>query len=158
MHCCRRFKSEPEGDSRVFEIDAEWLRLKEEARDRLLSPKGIEMRVNRSCQVEGAFGMIKQDMGYVRFRRTSLEKARLEFMLYCLGLNIRKLFRFYRKKARFEYWKSPEGLKAESFKKPSVKRIENRMAKRGSKAKQPNEKAKKEYRYAGRKKGRNPTS
>ena len=158
MHYCRRFKSEPEGDSRVFEIDAEWLRLKEEARDRLLSPKGIEMRVNRSCQVEGAFGMIKQDMGYVRFRRTSLEKARLEFMLYCLGLNIRKLFRFYGKKARFEYWKSPEGLKAESFKKPSVKRIENRMAKRWSKAKQPNEKAKKEYRYAGRKKGRNPTS
>lgn len=91
------------------------------------------MRVNRSCQVEGAFGMIKQDMGCVRFRRTSLTKA------------------------RFEYWKSPESLKAESFKKPSVKRIENRMAKRGSKAKQPNEKAKKEYRYAGRKKGRNAT-
>ena len=158
MHYCRRFKAESEGGSRVFEIDAEGLRLKEQARDRLLSPAGIEMRVNRSCQVEGAFGMIKQDMGYVRFRRTSLAKARLEFMLYCLGLNIRKLLRFYGGKAKFDYWKAPEGLEAESFKKPSVKRIENRMAKWGAKKKQPNEKSKRDYKYAGRRKGRNPTS
>ena len=157
MHYCRRFNAEREADSKVFEIDVEGLRLKEEARDRLLSPSGIEMRVNRSCQVEGAFGMIKQDMGYVRFRRTSLEKARLEFMLYCLGLNIRKLFRFYRGKARFDYWKAPEGLVAESFRKPSARRIENRMAKWGSKRRQPNEKSKREYKYAGRKKRRNPT-
>jgi len=72
-------------------------------------------------------------------------------MLYCLGLNIRKLFRFYRKKARFEYWKAPEGLKPESFKKPSAKRIGNRMGKRQPRAKQPNEKAKREYKYAVRK-------
>ena len=157
MHYCRRFKSEREGDSRTFEIDAEGLRLKEAARDRLLSPEGIEMRVNRSCQVEGVFGMIKQDMGYVRFRRTSLPKARMEFMLYCLGLNVRKLFRFFQGKAKFGYWKAPEGLVGESFKKPSVKRIENRMRKRGLKEKQPNEKAKREYKYAGRKKGRNPS-
>ena len=115
------------------------------------------MRVNRSCQVEGVFGMIKQDMGYVRFRRTSLPKARMEFMLYCLGLNIRKLFRFFQGKAKFGYWKAPEGLVGESFKKPSVKRIESRMRKWGLEEKQPNEKAKREYKYAGRKKGRNPS-
>lgn len=158
MHYCRRFKDEREGDSRTFEIDVEGLRLKEAARDRLLSPEGIEMRVNRSCQVEGVFGMIKQDMGYVRFRRTSLPKARMEFMLYCLGLNIRKLFRFFRGKAKFGYWKAPAGLMGEKFRKPSVKRIENRMAKSGSKKQQPNEEAKRGYRYAKEKKGRNPSS
>lgn len=50
------------------------------------------MRVNRSSQVEGAFGVIKQDFQYERFRRCSLAKVSLEFMLVCLGYNIRKLF------------------------------------------------------------------
>ncbi|MCR5078777.1 MAG: transposase, partial [Bacilli bacterium] len=158
MHYCGRFMSEREGDTRVFEVDVELLRLRQNAKERLLSPKGIEMRVNRSCQVEGAFGMIKQDMRYDRFRRTSLEKARMEFMLYCLGLNIRKLFRFYRGKARFDYWKAPEGLSPEKFKKPSAKRLENKMEKWAKKKKQPNERAKDEYKHAGdKKKGRTHT-
>ena len=34
--------------------------LKEQARKNLQSPKGIEMRINRSIQVEGTFGQIKK--------------------------------------------------------------------------------------------------
>ena len=52
----------------------------------------IEMRVNRSTQVEGAFGVIKQDKDYERARRRGIENVSLEFMLICLGYNIRKLF------------------------------------------------------------------
>lgn len=33
------------------------------------------MRVNRSSQVEGTFGVIKQDMDYDRLRRRGLENA-----------------------------------------------------------------------------------
>ena len=71
--------------------------------DNLLSPKGIEMRVNRSSQVEGVFGVLKEDMNYVRLRRTSLEKVNTEFMLNFLGYNIRKLFRHFDGKAKFLY-------------------------------------------------------
>lgn len=49
------------------------------------------MRVNRSSQVEGAFGVLKEDMNYTRLRRISLEKVETEFILYFLGYNIRIL-------------------------------------------------------------------
>ena len=66
--------------------------------------------------------MIKQDFMYERFRRTLLEKVSTEFMLVCLEYNIRKLFRFYSCKAKFDYWKTTLGLEHESFNKPSVKK------------------------------------
>lgn len=56
----------------------------------MLSPKGIEIRVNRSIQVEGTFGQIKQNMNYDRIRR-GMNKVSCEIMLMCLGRNIRKI-------------------------------------------------------------------
>ena len=53
---------EKEGNERIFEVMPEYVTLKQGARDRLLRPEGIEMRVNRSCQVEGTFGVLKQNM------------------------------------------------------------------------------------------------
>ena len=50
------------------------------------------MRINRSAQVEGVFGVIKQDMDYGRVRRKGLENVSYECMLACLGYNICKLF------------------------------------------------------------------
>ena len=94
MPYCRRFMNEHTGSYRIFEVSPEYQKYKQEARDLLLSVEGIEMRVNRSIQAEGAFGGLKQDMEYTRFRRTSLEKASLEVMLTCLGFNIRKYMRF----------------------------------------------------------------
>ena len=46
------------------------------------------------------------------------------------------------------YWKAPEGLAPETFKKPSAKRIINRLKKR--KKLQPNEIAKKGYKKKGK--------
>ena len=132
-------------DYKYFEVSQDLQKYIQEAEENLLSPKGIEMRVNRSSQVEGAFGIIKQDFLYERFRRTLLPKVSTEFMLVCLGYNIRKLFRFYSGNAKFEYWKAPEGLQPESFKKPSAKRLSNRANKKKNKSL--NEEAKSNYNY-----------
>ena len=78
------------GSFKIFEVSPEYQRYKQEARDLLFSVEGIEMRVNRSIQAEGAFGGIKQNMSYTRLRRTSIDKASLEIMLTCLGFNLRK--------------------------------------------------------------------
>ena len=94
MAYCRRFMKDKEGNERIFEVMPEYVTLKQGARDRLLRPEGIEMRVNRSYQVEGTFGVLKQNMAYTRFRRRKLAKVRLEFALTCLGLNIRKFLKF----------------------------------------------------------------
>ena len=95
------------------------------ALDMLLTPEGIEMRVNRSCQVEGTFGSLKSNMSYDRFRRTSFSKVDAEMMLTCLGYNMRKYMRFIEGKARFSYWKAPADTRCGEFKKPSSKRLKN---------------------------------
>ena len=51
---------------------------KKEATRNLLSPKRIEMRVNRNIQVEGVFRIIKQDYGRDRLQRRGIIKVKLE--------------------------------------------------------------------------------
>lgn len=40
------------------------------------------MRILRSIQSEGVFGIMKEDMSKVRFKRTGIRKAELEMMLF----------------------------------------------------------------------------
>ena len=145
MPYCRRFNKEKVSDERIFEVNPVFTKYKQKARDLLLTPEGIEMRVNRSCQVEGAFGIIKQDMAYTRFRRRRLDPVTAEFMLTCLGFNLRKYMRFLIGKSRTDFWVAPIGLQPEKFKKPSAKRLANREMKKVQKS--DNQKAKDSYRY-----------
>lgn len=146
---CKRYMSRKDADFRIFEVNEELRKLIQESETNLLSAKGIEMRVNRSSQVEGAFGIIKQDFGYERFRRTGIDNVSMEFMLVCLGFNIRKLFRFYSGNLKKKYWVAPEGLCAEHFKKPSAKRLVNRVNKKVEKS--INQLAKDSYKYSSNK-------
>ncbi len=139
-------------DSKVFEIVVEFQKEKQKARDLLLSVEGIEMRVNRSCQIEGVFGILKYNMLYDRFRRTSMESVNVEFMLTSLGLNIRKYLRYYKGDVHVKYWTAPPDTVPQTFKKPSAKRLARRAAK--IKAKSANEKLTSSYKYASEKNGR----
>ena len=130
---------------RIFEVVEELQKYKNQSFENLLSVKGIEMRVNRSSQVEGAFGVLKEDMNYTRLRRTSLDKVKTEHMLTYLGYNIRKLFRYFSGKAKFNYWIAPDNLKAELKRKPSAKRLANKV--NTQKKKTNNQKAKDGYKY-----------
>ena len=119
-------KMKPENrdkDYRTIELIPDYELLKEQARNNLLSPKGIEIRVNRSIQVEGTFGQIKNNMGYVRIRRRGMEKVSCEIMLMCLGRNIRKLFTVLDgDKIKDNYWNTPQNLKTEKFPFPKQKK------------------------------------
>jgi len=42
-------------------------KLRKEDLERIVSQEGCELRMNRSIQVEGSFGVIKQDMEFRRF-------------------------------------------------------------------------------------------
>lgn len=93
---------------------------KDEAMNNLLSPKGIEIRINRSIQVEGAFGQLKQNMNYERIRRRGLDKVSCEIMLMCLGVNIRRYLNFLEHNTfKNNRWNTPDDLNPEIF--PSVK-------------------------------------
>lgn len=117
--------------SRVFETNEEMYQYKAEARENLLSIKGIEMRVNRSSQVEGVFGIIKQDMNYERIRRRGLKKVSAEIMLVCLGYVIRKVFGLIDGTGSIEYWKAPEGLEPQTIPPLDIKKILNKKVSKG---------------------------
>ncbi len=117
----------PIKNHRVFETNPHLFLYKNDARANLLSPKGIEMRINRSSQVEGAYGVIKQDLQFTRFRRRSLENVSAEFMLVCLGYVLRKLFTIIDGTAKLDYWIAPADLQPQvmppmNFKKATKKR------------------------------------
>jgi len=56
-----------------------------------MSPEGIKLRVNHSIQVEGAFGVLKQDYGFRRFLTRGKKNVKTEFLLLCFAYNINKL-------------------------------------------------------------------
>lgn len=47
--------------------------------------------MNRLIQVEGAFGVIKQDYGFRRFLMHGNTNVRTEFLLMAFGYNVNKL-------------------------------------------------------------------
>lgn len=61
---------------------------------------GKELKKQRSIQVEGAFGVIKQDMKFVRFSRRGLENAKMEFLIVCIGYNFKKYHNYRLKKEK----------------------------------------------------------
>ena len=71
----------------IFE---ENLNYQKEAIANLTSPLGIELRIQRSIQVEGAFGVIKENYGIRRFRRGGLKNVELEMTLTAIGYNLLK--------------------------------------------------------------------
>ncbi len=62
----------------------------EEVDENLSTEFGKELKKQRSIQAEGAFGVIKQDMGFTRFTRRGLKNAQMEFLIVCLGYNFKK--------------------------------------------------------------------
>lgn len=52
---------------------------------------GKPLRMNRSIQVEGAFGAIKRDHSFRRFLTRGQEKVKIEFLLLNISCNVNKL-------------------------------------------------------------------
>lgn len=120
---CMKYNKNVDCNYKIFEVVPQLIKYKQEAEANLLSVKGIEIRVNRSVQVEGVFGNEKQNRGYTRIRRRGLKKVSTEEMLVLLGLNIRKLFKFYETKSLPKFWEAPKELRPQEFKKPSAKKL-----------------------------------
>lgn len=82
---------------RTILVNQEYESYKQMVRNNLDSEEGIKLRLNRSIQVEGAFGVMKENMRYRRLTRRTQANARLEAILVAIGMNINK---FHSKKYR----------------------------------------------------------
>ena len=58
---------------------------------RITSETGIQLRMNRSIQSEGAFGVVKEDYYFRRFLTRGKRNVRTEILLAAMGYDIRKL-------------------------------------------------------------------
>ena len=83
-------------------------RYRAEALQRISSPEGILLRVNRSIQVEGVFGAIKEDMAFRRFLMRGQEKVRAEFLFLALGHNMLKLHSKIQRRRTGQHLHQPE--------------------------------------------------
>ena len=62
----------------------------QEVVDNLESIHGALLRMNRSIQSEGTFGIMKYDRWYKRVVRKGMEQVRLEIFLVSIGHNLYK--------------------------------------------------------------------
>jgi transposase len=81
----------PDQELRQFSVNPTWDRFKQQARDRLSTEKGIELKKQRSVDVESSFGDIKHNQGYTRFRLRGLNKVKIEWGLIAISHNLRKV-------------------------------------------------------------------
>lgn len=61
---------------------------KEKAEQLIASDDGIILRMNRSIQVEGAFGVLKEDYAFRRFLTIGKHKTQTQFLLLSFAFNI----------------------------------------------------------------------
>ena len=71
--------------------------MNQEVIENLESIQGALLRMNRSIQAEGTFGIIKNDRWYKRIVRRGIESVRMELFLVSIGHN---LYKYHNKQMR----------------------------------------------------------
>ena len=79
--------------NKVLQVSKKFMKCREEDLERIISEEGCQLRMNRSIQVEGSFGNIKQDMGFRRYLSRGKQNVTAESILLAMAHNINKLHR-----------------------------------------------------------------
>lgn len=77
--------------NRQMRISKNFVKHRSKSLTNIITAKGILLRMNRSIQVEGAFGILKEDYGFRRFLMRGKKNVRVEFLLLAIGYNVNKL-------------------------------------------------------------------
>ena len=78
------------GNKRLY-VSKSFLEKRQESYENILTETGIQYRMNRSIQVEGAFGVLKNNYEFQKFLLRGKTKVKLEILLLCMGYNLNKL-------------------------------------------------------------------
>ena len=83
--------------NRTIRLNEELTSMHEEVLRNLESIQGALLRMNRSIQAEGTFGILKNDRWYKRIVRRGIRNVRMEVFLVSIGHN---LYKYHNKKMR----------------------------------------------------------
>ena len=84
-------KTPMEERTKTLHVAKKFLKYRQEDFERICSDDGIIFRVNRSIQVEGSFGELKQDMQFRRYLSKGTANVLTESILLAMAKNINKL-------------------------------------------------------------------
>lgn len=82
---------------RTIRLNEELTAMHKEVMENLESIQGALLRMNRSIQAEGTFGIMKYDRWYKRLVRKGMKSVRMEILLVSIGHN---LYKYYNKQMR----------------------------------------------------------
>jgi len=88
--CLQKSNCMKSDGNRSVTVNPKLVEYEQIARTNLQSPAGIQHRMNRSIQADGAFRILKQTYGMDRFHRRGLKNVENEAKLVAIGFNLMK--------------------------------------------------------------------
>lgn len=85
--------------NRSIRVNRELTRMYQEVIENLESIRGALLRMNRSIQAEGTFGIMKNDRSYKRIVRRGIDSVRMELYLVSIGHN---LYKYHNKRMKLQ--------------------------------------------------------
>jgi transposase len=89
--CPHKEKCTKAKGNRKMQVSKTFIEKRAESLANITTEHGTLLRVNRSIQSEGAFGVLKQDRQFTRFLTRGTPNVKTETLLLCFGYNINKL-------------------------------------------------------------------
>ncbi|OOM16710.1 IS1182 family transposase [Clostridium saccharobutylicum] len=89
--CTHKVKCTKAKGNRKMQVSKTFVKKREISYKNITTEFGTKLRMNRSIQVEGAFGVLKSDYEFNRFLTRGKNSVKTEFILLCFGYNINKL-------------------------------------------------------------------
>jgi transposase len=89
--CTHKTKCTKAKGNRRMEVSKTFVAHRQKSLKNITTETGTKLRVNRSIQSEGAFGVLKQDRQFDRFLTRGKQNVRTELLLLCFGYNVNKL-------------------------------------------------------------------
>lgn len=88
--CTYKSKCTKTQGNRRMELSKTFMEERNKSYKNIMTDQGIKLRIIRFIQVEGAFGVLKNDYDFNRFLTRGKNNVKTEFLL-CLGYNLNKL-------------------------------------------------------------------
>jgi transposase len=88
--CLHKEKCTKAQGNRKMEVSKKFIEMRAESLENITTNRGKLLRVNRSIQVEGAFGIMKEDRHFDQFLTRGLSNVKTELFLLCIGYNMNK--------------------------------------------------------------------
>jgi transposase len=77
--------------NRRLQVSKTFIEKRQKSLENITTEKGTLLRMNRSIQAEGAFGVLKEDRQFDRFLTRGNPNVKTELLLLCFGYNMNKL-------------------------------------------------------------------